>query len=85
MTIELSTAAIGGLILAVLGWLLKTGYNNVMDRINGKVDRCAHEQCAKAKDEMNRLMLEEIRGLRSDFKDKSAIVIDAVQKPRKKK
>ena len=83
MTIELSTAAIGGLILAVLGWLSKTLYNTIVGKIDGKVDKGCHEICTREKEKMNALLLEEIRGLRNDFRDKSAIVIDAV-KPRKK-
>ena len=80
----MNTALIAGVVCAVLGWFLNNLYQGINDKIRGKVDKNCHEICTKEKERMNQLLLDEIRGLRSDFKDKSAIVIDAV-KPRRKK
>ena len=80
----MNTALIAGVICGLLGWLLNNLYQNLNDRLRGKVDKTCHEQCTKAKEEMNKLLLDEIRALRNDFKDKSAIVIDAVKTKRRR-
>ena len=79
----MNTALIAGVICGLLGWLLNNLYQNINEKIRGKVDKSCHEQCTKAKEEMNKLLLDEIRGLRNDFKDKSAIVINAVKRKKK--
>lgn len=71
-------------LIAIVFWFLRKSMDYIKEQFDRKVDIGCHDQCNKAKEEMNKLLLDEIRGLRSDFKDKSAIVIDAV-KPRKRK
>ena len=68
------------IVVAVIGWLLKAGCDSWVNKIDGKVDKSCHEQCSKAKERMENLLLGEIQGLRTDFKEKSDIVINAVEK-----
>ncbi len=68
------------IVVGIIGWLLKTGYDNWVAKVDSKVDKSCHDACTKAKEGMNALLLEEIRGLRGDFKEKSKIVVDAVTK-----
>ena len=80
----MNTALIAGIVCGLLGWLLNNLYQNLNEKIRGKVGKECHDQCTKAKDEMNKLLLDEIRGLRNDFRDKSEIVVSAVTKRKRK-
>ena len=74
----MNTAILAGIVCALLGWFLNNLYQGINDKINGKIDKGCHEICTKEKEKMNTLLLEEIRGLRGDFKTKSEIVVNAV-------
>jgi len=74
----MNTALIAGIVCTVLGWFLNNLYQGINEKIKGKVDKSCHEICTKEKEKMNTLLLEEIRGLRGDFKAKSEIVVNAV-------
>ena len=66
------------IIVGVVGWFLKVGFDSVMKKVDGKMDKGCHDICTKEKEKMNTLLLEEIRGLRQDFATKSEIVVKAV-------
>lgn len=68
------------IVVGIIGWLMKTIYDNWTKKVDGKMDKGCHDICTKEKEKMNQLLLDEIRGLRGDFKEKSKIVIDAVEK-----
>ena len=73
-----------GVGLAVLGWLINNLYRSLTTTLSNKVDKGCHEVCSKSKEDMNTLLLGEIRGLRGDFKTKSELVVNAVTKRKKK-
>ena len=76
-----------GVGLAVLGWLINNLYRSLTTTLSNKVDKGCHEQCTKSKDDMNKLLLDEIKANRQialdllkDFREKSELVIKAVEK-----
>ena len=75
------------IVVGVISWLLKAGYDSWVKKIDGKVDKSCHDQCTAAKEKMETLLLTEIRALRGSqekmadtFEEKSKIVVDAVTK-----
>jgi len=75
------------MVVAVISWLLKTGYDSWVKKVDGKVDKSCHDECTKAKEKMESLLLAEIRALRGSqekmsdsFEEKSKIVVEAVTK-----
>ena len=83
-----------GVVILAFGWLLKAGYDNWVKKVDGKMDKDCHDICSKNRDETNKMMLEEIKANRKialdilqsnrtlidDFREKSELVIKAVEK-----
>jgi len=65
-------------VVGVIGWFAKTNYDNFIKKVDSKMDKSCHDICTENKEKMNKLLLDEIRGLREDFKTKSEIVVKAV-------
>ena len=87
MSIETIATIVIGIVIAAFGWFIKAGYDNWVEKVDGKMDRSCHDICSKTMDETNTILLDEIRANRKiaidllkDFKEKSELVIKAVEK-----
>ena len=75
------------IVVGIIGWLLKAGYDSWVKKVDGKMDKDCHDMCSEGRDKMNTLILDELKanrqialGLVKDFNEKSELVIKAVEK-----